>query len=72
MVGIFVVACDAYQQMNIATELTVSSYPALSGAQLTYVCPLGYYFSTEVFTKSVICNTRGHWSPVLTNDCQRK
>jgi len=69
-----VIDCGPYININLKiAKISQSSISSSYASQLTYSCPLRYYFSTENYSKSVICDSycTGQWSPKILNDCQR-
>ena len=63
------VSCGAYFNWTVATVAQWSG-GTLYGDHVTYVCPLGYAFSTEVFSSVVFCGPEGDWVPNIPYDCQ--
>jgi len=67
------VACGPHANNNLKiATLILSSGQSKFGSELAYLCPQGYFFSTEVFTQTITCDKMAQWSPVITNDCHRE
>lgn len=53
------VDCGPPPEINTAEFRTWSS--ATYNSMVTYYCPSGFWFSRDVFTKTMICQEDRHW-----------